>query len=412
MLHNCVLQSQTKTYIYVVPAMKTHVLPLLALLPLVACDASEPAQQDDGVVEPNLDGKNDEFSGVENGGTISFGDAVTGTFDEDFQFFEYTFRAREDAELDIEITRTGSSRSLDTTLFLYRNEAGAAPSRIGFDDDSGYGALSRISDYRLYSEGEYTIVIGTKGASGRGNFRLTLGCDSGECGPVAEPAACHPHFQSALEECMQEFAADSGYEDHAYNLVDDCEGWVDDSTEALCPDDDEPLCLDSSDALEACMTNARSAYARPTNALTSIDDASFEAFEQGVFESDGCNVGEDAGCVFDVGFYSVDGDMPSTPQLLAYARQVSQIGAGAYLQQSLESDVGTLRAIEARYGGEGALEAALELEGLRIEDAHVSVTETFGEVQWNWGDCEGGSIVATFPDAGRVLIIEDLFCYG
>lgn len=391
--------------------MKTYVLPILALLPLAACDTQE-SEQDAGVVEPSLDGKSDEFSGVENGGTISFGDEVRATFDEDFQFFEYTFRARENAQLDIEITQAGSSQGLDTTLFLYRNEAGASPSRIGFDDDSGYGALSRISDYRLFSEGEYTIVVGTKSATGRGDFRLTLGCDSGECGPVAEPAACHPHFQGALEECMQEFAADSGYEDHAYNLVEDCEYWVDDSTEALCPDDDEPLCFDSSDALEACMTNARSEYARPTTALSSADDASFEALEQGVFESDGCNVGEDAGCVFGVGFYSVDGDMPSAAQLLAYARQVSDIGPSAYLQQTLESDVTALRSIEERYAIEGALETALELEGLRIEDAHVSVTETFGEVQWNWGDCEGGSIVAAFPEAGRVLILEDLFCYG
>ncbi len=411
MLHNCALRGRLKTYINILLAMKAYSLLLVALLPLAACDTTEPAQ-DAGVVEPTIDGKNDEFSGVENGGTISFGDEVTGTFDEDFQFFEYTFRAREDAQLDIEITRTGSSQGLDTTLFLYRNEAGASPSRIGFDDDNGWGALSRISDYRLYSEGEYTIVVGTKDATGRGNFRLTLGCDSGECGPIAEPAACHPHFQEALEECMQEFAADSGYEDHAYNLVEDCEYWVDDSTEALCPDEDEPLCVDSSDELEACMTNARSEYARPTNLLSSVDDASFEAFEQGVFESDGCNVGEDAGCVFGVGFYSVDGDMPSTPQILAYARQVSQVGPSAYLQQSLESDVSTLRAIEERYGIEGALDTALDLEGLRIEDAQVSVTETFGEVQWNWGDCEGGSIVAAFPDAGRVLIIEDLFCHG
>lgn len=392
--------------------MKTSLLPLLALLPLAACDPASSEPSDEGVVEPSLDGKNDQFSGVENGGTLSFGDEVNGTFDEDFQFFEYTFRARENAELDIEITRTGSSQGLDTTLFLYRNAAGEAPTRIGFDDDSGYGGLSRLSDFRLYAEGEYTIVVGTKSATGRGNFRLSLGCGSESCEPVAEPAACHPHFQDALEECMQEFAADSGYEDHAYNLVEDCESWVDDSTEALCPDEDEPLCVDSSDELEACMANARSEYARPTTALTSIDDASFEAFEQGVFESDGCNVGEDAGCVFGVGFYRVDGDMPSAAQLLAYARQVSQIGPSAYLQQTLDSDISALRSVEERYGNEGALQTALELEGLDIDDAQVSVTETIRDVQWNWGECEGGSIIAAFPEAGRVLILEDLFCYG
>ena len=228
--------------------MKTRLLlPLLALLPLTACDSSEP--EADGVVEPGLDGKMDEFSGVEDGGVLRFGETVDGVFDEDFQFFEYSFRAREDAVLHIEITRAGSSSDLDTTLFLYRNAPGSAPSRIAFDDASGWGSLSRISDFRLYSEGEYTIVVGTKNATGRGRFRLSLGCASGACEPETPVAACHPFFQEALQECFAEVGSDLEFEVPGHALVDECSGWVNDSTESLCPEEGEPLCEDSTPLL-------------------------------------------------------------------------------------------------------------------------------------------------------------------
>ncbi len=386
-------------------------LPILALLPLAACDQPE-SGGDSGLVEPSLDGKSDEFSGVEDGGTLRFGETIDGTFDEDFQFFEYTFRAREDALLDIEVTRSGSSQGLDTTLFLYRNEPGAAPSRIAVDDDEGWGSLSRIRDFRLFSEGEYTIVVGTKNGSGRGNFRLSLGCADGDCEPQTV-AECNPFLQEALEECFAEIGGvELDFEVPAHALVGECRDWVNASTESICPTQDEPLCVDSAPALAACEAAWEAQYVRPIVSLTEDNDGGLDALVESVWSSPNCDGGEDAGCRFEGVLYRYEGDAPGAPELLAFARETSEIGPGAYLDQTLEADVSALRGIVDRYGVDDAFEAFLDDAGLDLSEARVAVTESFGEFQWNWGDCEGGLITATFPSAQRVVIFEDSFCAG
>ncbi len=394
--------------------MKTRLLlPIVALLPLAACDQPE-SGADPGVIEPSLDGKSDEFSGVEDGGPLRFGEVVDGTFDEDFQFFEYTFRAREDAQLDIEITQAGSSRDLDTTLFLYRNDPGSAPSRIAFDDDDGWGALSRIRDFRLYSEGAYTIVVGTKGATGRGNFRLSLGCAEGECEPdPGEAAECHPIFQEALQECFVEVGGyDNDFELPAHELVGECEGWASDATESICPTDDEPLCEDSTDAFAACTAAWEAEYVRPATGLSEDNDGGLDALVSSVWESENCDGGEDAGCRFEGTMYRFDGNAPKPAALLAFARETTDIGPGAFLDQTLESDVSALRSMVERYAAGDPFDAFLTDAGLDLSEVQVSITESFGEFQWNHGDCEGGLITATFPSAQRVVVFEDMFCHG
>lgn len=395
--------------------MKTRrLLPLLALLPLTACDQSEETPAADGVVEPGLDGKSDEFDGVEDGGTIRFGEAVEGSFVEDFQFFEYTFRAREDAELDIEITQSGSSRDLDTTLFLYRNDAdGGAPSRIALDDDEGWGSLSRIRDFRLFSEGEYTVVVGTKGATGRGNFRLSLGCANGDCEPEAPQAECNPFFEEALQECFVELGNyEFDFEVPAFELVGECRDWVDDSTESICPTEDEPLCVDSEPALTACMNQWEGEYVRPASGLSEDNDGGLDALVQSVWDSENCDGGEDAGCSFEGTLYRYDGDAPDAAALLAFARDQTQIGPGAFLDQTLESEPAALKSIIDTYGVDDEFQAFLTDAGLDLDEAQVSITESFGSFQWNWGDCEGGLVTATFPSAQRVLVVQDMFCAG
>jgi len=394
--------------------MKTRLLlPLLALLPLAACD--QPADEaDGGIVEPSVDGKSDEFSGVEDGGTIRFGETIDGTFDEDFQFFEYSFRAREDAVLDIEITQAGSSQGLDTTLFLYRNDAdGGAPSRIAVDDDEGWGALSRIEGFRLYAEGEYTIVVGTKGGTGRGNFRLSLGCDSGECAPETPQAECHPFFQEALQECFVEIGQyDYEFETPAFELVADCRDWAQDSTESICPDDDEPLCFDSTPAFDACMAVWEAEYVRPATNLTGTSGEGLDALQEAVWASEHCNVGEDAGCTFNSSLYRFEGDAPKPAALLAFAREQTEVGPGAFLDQTLEANTDALKSLVDNYEAGEAFDAFLAAEGLQLDEAQVAVSESFGDFSWNWGDCNGAVVTATFPSAARVLILEDMFCYG
>lgn len=392
--------------------MKTRLLlPLVALLPALACDTSEPAASD-GIVEPSLDSKSDEFSGVENGGTLRFGEAVEGTFDQDFQFFEYTFRAREDAVLDIEITQAGSSRDLDTTLFLYRNDANGAPSRIAFDDDAGYGDLSHIEDFRLYAEGEYTIVVGTKDAQGRGDFRLSLGCTSGDCQPESTPE-CHPFFEEALAECFEEIGAyEYGFEVPGHELIDECHDWVSDSTESICPTDDEPLCEDSTPFLDACTAKWELEYVRPATGLTAKHSDTLDTFATTVSDSDVCDGGEDAGCWFSAGLYSYDGEVPSAAALISFAREQSDVGPGTFLDQTLDADGTALTTLANSFGARAEFDAFVGDAGLDLDSATVAIGNAHGEFQWNWGDCEGAMFAAAFPGQQQVLVIQDVYCNG
>ena len=123
-------------------------------------------------------------------------------------------------------------------------------------------------------------------------------------------------------------------------------------------------------------------------------------------------MGEDAGCSFQGWLYSYDGEAPTAPALLAFAREQSEIGPGALLVQTLEADRGSLSMLAERYGATAALEAFLDDANLELEEAQVAITESFGEFQWNHGDCEGGMFTVTFPSAQRVLVLQDLFCHG
>jgi hypothetical protein len=71
-----------------------------------------------------------------------------------------------------------------------------------------------------------------------------------------------------------------------------------------------------------------------------------------------------------------------------------------------------LKGIIDNYGVDDAFEAFLTDAGLNLDEAQISVSESFGEFQWNWGDCEGGLVTATFPSAQRVLVVQDMFCAG
>ena len=64
------------------------------------------------------------------------------------------------------------------------------------------------------------------------------------------------------------------------------------------------------------------------------------------------------------------------------------------------------------YGVDDEFEAFLTDAGLDLNEAQISVSESFGEFRWNWGECEGGLVTATFPSAQRVLIVQDMFCAG
>ncbi len=117
-------------------------------------------------------------------GRISFGDEVFGEFVEDKQLEGWFFTAAAGSVVTIDNSNFGTSRNLDSTLFLYGPKQedgfyGYVP--IAFDDDSGWGSHARIKEFGIPEDGEYLIVMGTYLNIDRGRFRLALLCKSDSC---------------------------------------------------------------------------------------------------------------------------------------------------------------------------------------------------------------------------------------
>ncbi|MFT7579049.1 MAG: deoxyribonuclease-1 [Myxococcota bacterium] len=113
-------------------------------------------------------------------GQLAFGDEVFGEFTVDDQLEAYTFEASAGARITLDNTHKGSSRALDSMLFLYgpldaTGKPGAEP--IASDDDSGWGRHARIKGFTLPARGTYMAVLGTYAGLDRGRYRLTLTCD-------------------------------------------------------------------------------------------------------------------------------------------------------------------------------------------------------------------------------------------
>ncbi len=188
----------------------------LGLIAGVVAMAAFAACGDDGntdvLIEPVLDGKSDVTSRVDIKGNMRFGDALAGSFTEDLEFHAYTFAAADGASVVAEITQLGSSRGLDTTLFLYgpNNGSGYGSSALVRDDNDGWGALSKLSAERLEA-GSYLLVVGTKDTAGRGDYRIELTCASGECAPkvVVDLATCPADLEYYFEECIADDVFDS-----------------------------------------------------------------------------------------------------------------------------------------------------------------------------------------------------------
>ncbi len=172
-------------------------LPLLFLL--AAC-------ADDAVVLPTFgSGAADGIDTVTFHGSLA-GDPVTGTFTTDQQFDGYLLDVRAGAEVKLEVTHKGSSSKLDTTVFVYgpADSGGSfADPYIAFDDNAGYGKLSKLT-VTLSEAGRYAVVVGTKNAKGRGKYRLVPTCLSGECEPFAEVplGGCPQVIVAKMQTCV------------------------------------------------------------------------------------------------------------------------------------------------------------------------------------------------------------------
>jgi len=165
-------------------------LPFLALL-LLACHSEELSQASEekpALVLPELDQKADFAQTVALKGTLAWELGYSDEFTQHFEFHRYSLEISQAAPFRLEITQAGTSRSLDTSLFLFgprRSEEQAGP-LIAQDDDSGWGLHARL-DLEGLEPGEYTAVVGTATALGRGQYQLRLSCNTpGTCTDSAD----------------------------------------------------------------------------------------------------------------------------------------------------------------------------------------------------------------------------------
>jgi hypothetical protein len=240
---------------------------LIIALPsiLLACgatDGTETTEDKGAATQPPFDGKADIGDRVVDSGELGFGPdaAVSGAFTEDLQFFGWRLGARENSTVTVEVTQKGSSRGLDTTLYLYGPKAsggGYGISAIAFDDDDGWGALSRVRDLSLPAAGEYLVVVGTYDGRGRGNFRVQATCSSGDCSPepvLPEPTVgeCHPDIAGAILACADDLATDPDYDPASSSRVELLETCTDAEPVAGARD---ALCAQTNPPADVCATS-------------------------------------------------------------------------------------------------------------------------------------------------------------
>jgi len=192
----------------------------LSLLPLAACSQTVPGKglrADD----PRLAGKADVADRVEMKGDLSLtevdgylGARVEDAFTEDHELHGYTLLSGAGSTLQVGITQRGTSRGLDTTLYVYgpRGDSGYAE-RIAFDDDAGWGALSRIEALDVPAGGQYLVVVGTYSGIGRGSYGLQVECLSGDCNDVEAPAGCPEPLAEVIHDCVEDWWSEGDFED-------------------------------------------------------------------------------------------------------------------------------------------------------------------------------------------------------
>lgn len=189
--------------------------PLAALLFLACAESNSVTSSSGAPVDPMLsDGKTDAADRVTQQGVLPFGsEARSGAFSEDLEFHGFELAVRKGARIALEVTQKGSSKGLDTTLYVYgpKSASGYGTKAFAFDDDSGYGKLSKLKEIEL-DGGAWLVVVGTRDGRGRGTYRLQATCNSGECGPIeANIGACPSPLRDAIDACVAGWLADGDY---------------------------------------------------------------------------------------------------------------------------------------------------------------------------------------------------------
>jgi hypothetical protein len=135
-------------------------------------------------------------------GPVAVGGSVQTFFTTDPQYYSFGLAVPANSQIKLEVTHLGSSMGLDTSLFLYgpkdaSGSYGATP--VAFDDDAGYGALSRITLVTLAAGGDYLAVVTSPGGAGK-KFRLQVDCMGFACLPQPPPPPPADHHLALVEE--------------------------------------------------------------------------------------------------------------------------------------------------------------------------------------------------------------------
>lgn len=163
---------------------------LLAVL-LAACTTEDGAIDDRGADLAGQDEKGDAIPGIEVQGRLAPGSVDT-KLTTSVPRPGFVFYAAQGAKVTLEVTKTGSATGLDTALKVYgpRLADGTYPRTVAADDDSGTGALSKITKHEIDIGGFYLVEV-TNGAAATpasdAKARLKLSC-TGTC-KSTEPVA-------------------------------------------------------------------------------------------------------------------------------------------------------------------------------------------------------------------------------
>jgi hypothetical protein len=168
------------------PSLRTTTLGLAVTLAM-ACGESESAKPEAAL--PNLINGKADTSSVANRGVLEFGSetAIGNRIPEPLKFDAYEVEMAEGGIATLEVSQKGTSRGFDSLLFLYgpKDAQGGFGELIARDDDSGWGPLSRIKDFKVPQTGTYMLVVGTY--EGSGFYRVQATCESGDCVPAPSP---------------------------------------------------------------------------------------------------------------------------------------------------------------------------------------------------------------------------------
>jgi hypothetical protein len=199
------------------------------------------------VAPPSVDGKVDVASSVAILAALDIDGeeserVATSEFVRDLEFHGFTVDLRAGATFDVEVTQRGSRRRLDTTLYVYgpRDEAnGFGDTALAFDDDAGWGLLSRLRGLTVSEAGTYLVVVGTHDGRDRGRYRLLATCAGEACGPELAPTdgECDARFMAAIDACVADWMADPDYDPSTTSVFDLIDGCAD--VEPLAPVWDE-----------------------------------------------------------------------------------------------------------------------------------------------------------------------------